>query len=154
MLLLADQILISEILPWDRKSYFTHVIFTRRKGPRAVHWLYWNSLTWSSSDVIVMLKWLYHNWPSSRENLSSGVCEQNRRRPACASPQSDQRLCYSLLENFICKLATGEISILYLVSVAGKTGLSLALSETPKIGFVATRLISCRTSASVSIFEH
>ena len=30
------------------------------------------------------------------KNLSSGVCEQHRRRPACASAQSDQRLCYSL----------------------------------------------------------
>ena len=35
-------------------------------------------------------------WASSRENLSSGVCEQHRRLPACASAQSDQRLCYSL----------------------------------------------------------
>ena len=26
---------------------------------------------------------------------SSRVCEQHRRRPACASAQSDQRLCYS-----------------------------------------------------------
>ena len=34
-------------------------------------------------------------WASTRENLSSGVCEQDRRRPACASAQSDQRLCYS-----------------------------------------------------------
>ena len=25
-----------------------------------------------------------------------GVCVQHRRRPACASAQSDQRLCYSL----------------------------------------------------------
>ena len=35
-------------------------------------------------------------WTSTRENLSSGVCEKQRRRPACASAQSDQRLCYSL----------------------------------------------------------
>ena len=35
------------------------------------------------------------NWASSRENLSSEVCEQQKRRPACASAQSDQRLCYS-----------------------------------------------------------
>ena len=34
-------------------------------------------------------------WASSRENLSSEVCEQHRCRPACASAQSDQRLCYS-----------------------------------------------------------
>ena len=34
-------------------------------------------------------------WASTRVNLSSGVCEQHRHRPACASAQSDQRLCYS-----------------------------------------------------------
>ena len=39
---------------------------------------------------------LFNWWASTRENLSSGVCEQHRRRPACASAQSDQRLCYSL----------------------------------------------------------
>ena len=33
-------------------------------------------------------------WASTRENLSSGVCEQHMCRPACASAQSDQRLCY------------------------------------------------------------
>ena len=41
--------------------------------------------------------------------------------------QTDQRLCYSLFESTICKLATGEISIFYLVSVAEETGLKLAL---------------------------
>ena len=35
-------------------------------------------------------------WDSPRENLTLVVCEQQRRRPACASAQSDQRLCYSL----------------------------------------------------------
>ena len=29
-----------------------------------------------------------------------GVNEQQRRRPACASAQSDQRLCYSLIEKY------------------------------------------------------
>ena len=33
---------------------------------------------------------------STRENPSSGVCEQHRRRPACALAQSDQLFCYSL----------------------------------------------------------
>ena len=37
------------------------------------------------------------------------------------------------------KLATGEISIFLLVSVADETGLSLVLSETPKASFLATR---------------
>ena len=43
----------------------------------------------SRSNIIII------NWASSRENLSSVVCEQQRRRPACASAQSDQRLCFS-----------------------------------------------------------
>ena len=29
-----------------------------------------------------------------------GVCEQHRRRPACASAQPDQCLCYSLIEKY------------------------------------------------------
>ena len=45
------------------------------------------------------------------------------------------------LESIICKLATCEISVFQLVSVAEETGLKLALSETPKTGFVATRPI-------------
>ena len=41
----------------------------------------------------------HHNWASTRENLSSGVCEQQTSRPDCAdaSAQSDQRLCYILI---------------------------------------------------------
>ena len=45
---------------------------------------------------LLVLSWII--WASLRENLSSGVCEQHRRRPACASAQTAQRLCYSLLE--------------------------------------------------------
>ena len=37
-----------------------------------------------------------HIWALTQENLSSGVCELQRGRPACASAQSDQCLCYSL----------------------------------------------------------
>ena len=32
--------------------------------------------------------------------LSLGVCEQQRRRPACASVQTGQRLCYTLTEKY------------------------------------------------------
>ena len=39
-------------------------------------------------------------WASARENLSSGVCEQHRRRPVCASAQTDQRLFYSLFGKY------------------------------------------------------
>ena len=46
------------------------------------------------------------------------------------------------LESFISKLATKEISVFWLVSVAKETGFSLALLETSKTGFIVTRLIS------------
>ena len=68
-------------------------------------------------------------WTSTRETLSSGVCEQHRRRPACASVQSDQRLFFCFLESIICKLAAGEISIYKLVSLAEETGLKHSLSK-------------------------
>ena len=45
------------------------------------------------------------------------------------------------LECIVSKLATGEITISLLVSVAEETGLSLPLSETPKTGLLASRLI-------------
>ena len=70
-------------------------------------------------------------WASTRETLSSGVCEQDRRRPACASAQSDQRLFFCFLESIICKLAAGEISIFKLVSLAEETGLKHSLSKHP-----------------------
>ena len=55
-LLLAHRIRISEILPWVRKSYLTQTILPRQSREGYIHWLYWNSRTWSSSEVIVMFK--------------------------------------------------------------------------------------------------
>ena len=66
-----------------------------------------------------------------------GFCEQQKCRAAWASAQSDQGLCYSLTG----KLASSEISIFYLVSEAEENGMSRALTETPKTGFVAIRPI-------------
>ena len=40
------------------------------------------------------------NWARSCENLSYVICEQQRRRSACASAQSDQHLCCSLLRQY------------------------------------------------------
>ena len=59
---------------------------------------------WTGSSESIHVKilhcWKSHvaaqNWASTRENLSSMVCDEHRRRPACASAQSDQSLCYSL----------------------------------------------------------
>ena len=70
------------------------------------------SLMWSFPDSGGIYQQQQHTiWASPRENLSSGVGKQQRRRPACASAQTDQRLCYSFLESIISKLATSEISI-------------------------------------------
>ena len=57
---LSHGIRISEILSWDRKSYLTYAILYRLSREGYIHRLYWNSRTWSSSDVIVMLKSRHH----------------------------------------------------------------------------------------------
>ena len=41
-----------------------------------------------------------YKWASMRENLSSGVCEQQRCSSVCAFAQSDQRLCYSFFGKY------------------------------------------------------
>ena len=70
-----------------------------------------------------------HNWLSYDSSLSSiikivghwemshvmrkpvhAICEQQRRRSACASAQSDQRLCFRWLDSMIPLLAIAEIS--------------------------------------------
>ena len=48
-------------------------------------------------------------------------------------------LLFAFWKVLYCKLATGEISIFLLVSVADETGLKIALSEIPKTGFLVTR---------------
>ena len=63
-----------------------------------VHFLRLRRQRWTWKCLPGILSFI--KWASSRENLSSGVCEQHRRRPACASAQSDQRLCYSLFEMY------------------------------------------------------
>ena len=50
---------------------------------------------------------------------SSRGCEQLRRRPAWKSAQSDQRL----FESTISKLATSDVSLFLLISVAEQVGL-------------------------------
>ena len=47
-----------------------------------------------------------------------------------------------VLKITICYLATDEITMFWLVSEAEENGLSLALTETPKKGFLATRPIN------------
>ena len=67
------------------------------------------------------------------------LCEQQRRRSACASAQSDSAFVVRCLDSITVSIS--EISSLCLASVAEQAGLSLPWSQTPKAGFLATRLI-------------
>ena len=69
------------------------------------------------------------------------IWEQQRRRSACESAQSDQRLFVHCLDSIIPLVSISEISSLLLASVAAQAGLSLTWSKTPKTGFLVTRLI-------------
>ena len=74
-------------------------------------------------------------WVRSCENMSYAICKQQRSRSACASAQSDQHLCCSLLrsiDSMICILAISKVSRLYLVSIAEHAGLSLTCSKIPE----------------------
>ena len=60
---------------------------------------------------------------STRETLFSRFAKQQRRRSACASAQSDQRLCYSHFgKNHILTCFERFVDFLELVSVAEETG--------------------------------
>ena len=76
-----------------------------------------------------------------REKTEPGVCEQQRCRPAAHLHSLISAFVIHLLKSIISGLATSEISLFYLVSVAEQTGLNLALSETPKTGFLTSRPI-------------
>ena len=80
--------------------------------------------------------------------MSHVICEQQRRRPACASAQSDQRIfAVRCLDGKISLDSIAEISRLQLGSVASQAGLSLTWSETPEDTF-------CRVVAhTVSYFQ-
>ena len=62
-------------------------------------------------------------WAATRENLSSGFCEQQRPRPACASAQSDQRLGYSFIGKYHIKtFSSGAIKTVCDMQIEGKHG--------------------------------
>ena len=61
--------------------------------------------------------------------------------PRCKKTRLIRAFVICFFESILSKLATGEISIFLLASVAEEIGLKLALSETPKTGFVTMRPI-------------
>ena len=66
------------------------------------------------------------------------ICEKRRRS---ATREADQRLCFRYMDSTIPLLSKSEISSLKLSSVVLQPGLCRTWSETPKTGFLTTRLI-------------
>ena len=69
------------------------------------------------------------------------ICEQQRRRSACASTQSDSAFVVHCLDSIIPLVPISETSSLYLASVAEQASLSQTWSQTPKTDFLMTWLI-------------
>ena len=65
------------------------------------------------------------------------VSKQQKRRPACASAQPDQHLCYSLIEMY--HILSCYKRIFKPVSVAEQAGLDMAYWKTLKADFLLTR---------------
>ena len=63
------------------------------------------------------------------------ICEQQRLRVDCASTQSDQQFCGSLLCSIIPIFAKPKVSSLSLISVAEQTALSLTWLHTTEDRF-------------------
>ena len=93
----------------------------------AVHWLYWNSPLWSSSDANVLSKWHYHfmshlsafrnePWHEISNNVVSATSEGS-------DAQSDRSHCLSLEYSMCIKLPT-EHHLEFLSLKVGCTGSS------------------------------
>ena len=70
-------------------------------------------------------------WDGSWENVSYGICEQQRRDPRSLI----SAIVVRCLDNIISEESIAKISRLYAASVAAQAGLCLAWSETPEYTF-------------------
>ena len=68
------------------------------------------------------------------------LCENKGADQLRSNCEADQRLCFRYTDSTISLLLKSEISSFYLSSVAAQAGLCQTWSETPKTGFVASRL--------------
>ena len=71
------------------------------------------------------------------------ICEQQRCRSVAHSSSLVSTFVVPCLDSIMPLLAVAEISSLYLASVAAEAGLYLTWLQTPKTGFLLTRLILC-----------
>ena len=80
-------------------------------------------------------------WASLQQNLLGGFANNKGADQPAHTRSLINAFVILLQESIICILASSKVSMFQLVSVAEETGLNLALSETPKTGFVVTRPI-------------
>ena len=70
------------------------------------------------------------------------ICQKNKDTDQLpGNREADQRLCFRYIDSTIPLLPISEISSLYPSSVTAQLGLCRTWSETPKTGFLTTRLI-------------
>ena len=69
------------------------------------------------------------------------ICENKDADQLRGNREADQRLCFRYIDSTIPLLSKSEISSLQPSSVAAQPGLCGTWSETPKTGFLTTRLI-------------
>ena len=69
------------------------------------------------------------------------ICENKDADQLRGNREADQRLCFRFTESTIPLLSKSEISSLYPSSVAVQPSLCGTWSETPKTGFLTTKLI-------------
>ena len=68
------------------------------------------------------------------------ICENKDADQLRGNREADQHLCFLYTDSTIPLLPKSEISCLYVSSEAAQPGLCRAWSETPKTGFLMTRL--------------
>ena len=75
-----------------------------------------------------------------REKPAFCICENKDADQLRGNREADQRLCFRYIDSTIPLLSKSEISSLYSSSVAVQPGLCQTWSQTPKTGFLRTRL--------------
>ena len=77
------------------------------------------------------------------------ICENKDADQLRGNREADQRLCFRYTDSIIPLLPKSEISSLWPFSVSAQPGLCGTWSETPKTGFLRTRLYTISTRQSV-----
>ena len=79
------------------------------------------------------------------------ICKNKDADQFRGNREADQRLCFRYTDSTIPLLRKSKISSLYPYSVIAQPGLCRTWSETPKTGFLTSRL-KCETLATLSFY--